>query len=103
MAPQEALYGQRCKSQICWDDTDDQKVLSSDIIVEVIEKNQIICHRLRTAQSRQKSCSDMRIWVLEFKVRDSDYTKMSLMKRVTRFGKYGKLSPTYMGHFKILG
>ncbi|KAF3622940.1 putative zinc finger protein VAR3, chloroplastic-like [Capsicum annuum] len=66
------------------------------------EKVQLIRERLKTTQSRQKSYVDMRRRDLEFEVDDLFYLKVSPMKGLKRFGKKGKLSPRYVGPFRIL-
>ncbi|GKD22594.1 putative reverse transcriptase domain-containing protein [Tanacetum coccineum] len=57
---------------------------------------------LFTGVSRQKSYADRRTKPLEFKVGDMLLLKVSPWKGVVRFGKRGKLSPRYIGLFKIL-
>ncbi|XP_069151865.1 uncharacterized protein [Solanum lycopersicum] len=67
-----------------------------------MEKVQIIRHRLKTAQSRQKSYEDVRRRELEFQVDDCVFLKVSPMKGVMRFGKKEKISPRYVGPYKNL-
>ncbi|KAL4030884.1 hypothetical protein IC575_009138 [Cucumis melo] len=55
-----------------------------------------------TAQSRQKSYADVRRKDLEFEVGDMVFLKVAPMKGVLRFEKKGKLSPCFVGPFKIL-
>ncbi|GJT86128.1 putative reverse transcriptase domain-containing protein [Tanacetum coccineum] len=50
----------------------------------------------------QKSYADVRRKPLEFEVGDKVMLKVSPWKGVVRFGKCGKLSPCYIGPFKIL-
>ena len=57
---------------------------------------------MKTAQSRQKSYADVRRKDLEFDVGDLVYLKVSPMKGVKRFGKKGKLSPHYLGPYRVL-
>ncbi|GKF52657.1 hypothetical protein Tco_0159567, partial [Tanacetum coccineum] len=52
--------------------------------------------------SRQKSYADKRAKPLEFEVGDMVLLKVSPMKGIVHFGKRGKLSPRYIGPFKIL-
>ncbi|GKD34596.1 putative reverse transcriptase domain-containing protein [Tanacetum coccineum] len=61
-----------------------------------------IKNRLFAAHSRQKSYADVRRKPLEFEVGDKVMLKVSPWKGVVRFGKRGKLSPRYIGSFKIL-
>ncbi|GJW13859.1 putative reverse transcriptase domain-containing protein [Tanacetum coccineum] len=71
-APFEALYGRKCRSPVCQSEIGD------------------------------KSYADVRRKPLEFKVGDKVMLKVSPWKGVVRFGKRGKLSPRYIGPFKIL-
>jgi hypothetical protein len=57
---------------------------------------------MKIAQSRQKSYVDTRRRELEFKVGDFVYLKVSPMRGIKRFNVKGKLSPRYVGPFKIL-
>ncbi|XP_047260397.1 uncharacterized protein LOC124893436 [Capsicum annuum] len=66
-----------------------------------MEKVKVIQQRLKTAQSRHKSYADIRRRGLEFSIGDWVFLKVSPMKGVTRFGKKGKLSPRYIGPYKI--
>nr|GEY35620.1 putative reverse transcriptase domain-containing protein [Tanacetum cinerariifolium] len=61
-----------------------------------------IKNRLLAARSRQKSYANVRRKPLEFEVGDRVMLKVSPWKGVIRFGKRGKLSPRYIGPFKIL-
>ncbi|XP_070013244.1 uncharacterized protein [Nicotiana sylvestris] len=58
-----------------------------------MEKVKIIKERLKTAQSRQRSYSDIRCRDLKFKEDDWVFLKVSPMKGIMQFGKRGKLSP----------
>ncbi|GJT89589.1 putative reverse transcriptase domain-containing protein [Tanacetum coccineum] len=77
-APFEALYGRKCRSPICWAEVGD------------------------TARDCQKSYADVRRKPLEFQVGDKVMLKVSPWKGVIRFGKRGKLNPSYIGPFNIL-
>nr|GFC42726.1 putative reverse transcriptase domain-containing protein [Tanacetum cinerariifolium] len=61
-----------------------------------------IKNRLLAARSRKKSYADVRRKPLEFEVGDRVMLKVSPWKGVIRIGKRGKLSPRYIGPFKIL-
>nr|GEZ11892.1 putative reverse transcriptase domain-containing protein [Tanacetum cinerariifolium] len=60
------------------------------------------CRSPLAARSRQKSYPDVRRKPLEFKVGGRVMLKVSPWKGMIRFGKRGKLSPRYIGPFKIL-
>jgi hypothetical protein len=57
---------------------------------------------LRVAQSRQKSYVDHRRRELSFEVGDFIYLKVSPMRGLCRFKVRGKLTPRFIGRFKIL-
>ncbi|GJZ94292.1 putative reverse transcriptase domain-containing protein [Tanacetum coccineum] len=101
-APYEALYGQKCRSPVCWSEVRDSQLTDPELIRETTEKIVQIKNCLLTARSRQKSYDDRRSKPLEFKVEDMVLLKVSPWKGIVRFGKQGKLSPRYIGPFKIL-
>ncbi|GJY98014.1 hypothetical protein Tco_0514924 [Tanacetum coccineum] len=76
--PFEALYGQKCRSLVCWAEVED------------------------AARDQQRSYANIRRKPLEFQVGDRVMMKVSPQKGVIHFGKRGKLNPRYIGPFKIL-
>jgi hypothetical protein len=62
----------------------------------------MVRENLRVAQSRQKSYADHRIIVLSFEVGDFVYLKVSPTRGLRRFKVRGKLTPKFIGPFKIL-
>ncbi|XP_070048924.1 uncharacterized protein [Nicotiana tomentosiformis] len=66
-----------------------------------MEKVKIIKERLKTAQSCQKSYSDVRSRDLEFKEDDSVFLKVFPMMGVMHFCKKGKLNPRYVRPYRI--
>ncbi|GKF50966.1 putative reverse transcriptase domain-containing protein, partial [Tanacetum coccineum] len=101
-APYEALYGRKCRSPICWSEAGDNQLTGPELIRETTEKIIQIKNSLLTARSRQKSYTDRRTKPLEFKVGDMVLLKVSPWKGVVHFGKRRKLSPRYIGPFRIL-
>ncbi|XP_070010217.1 uncharacterized protein [Nicotiana sylvestris] len=93
MAPYKALYGRRCRSPIGWFDVGKSGLHGPDLVQHAIENVKLIWERLLTAQSHQKSYSDVRRRDSEFRVDDWVFLKVSPMKRVMRSGKKGKPSP----------
>ncbi|GJV29537.1 putative reverse transcriptase domain-containing protein [Tanacetum coccineum] len=53
--PFEALYGQKCRSSVCWSEVGDSQLTGPELIRETTEKIVQIKNRLLTARSRQKS------------------------------------------------
>ncbi|WMV49180.1 hypothetical protein MTR67_042565 [Solanum verrucosum] len=101
MAPYEDLYGRRCRSPIGWFEIGEAGLIGPDLVHQAMEKVKVIQERLKTAQSHQKSYTDVRRRELEFEVDDWVYLKVSPMKGVMRFGKKGKFSPRYIGPYRI--
>ncbi|GJX15645.1 hypothetical protein Tco_0216477 [Tanacetum coccineum] len=85
-----------------WKFGDSQRNIGPELIRETTEKIIQIKNRLLTARSRQKSYADVRRKPMEFNVGDMVMLKVSPWKGVIRFGKRGKLSPRYVGPFKII-
>nr|GEU29732.1 putative reverse transcriptase domain-containing protein [Tanacetum cinerariifolium] len=71
----EALYGQKCRSSVCWVKVGDTQLTEPEIIHEITEKIVQIRQHLQAARDRQRS--------------------------IIRFGKRGKQNPRYIGPFKI--
>nr|XP_009777849.1 PREDICTED: uncharacterized protein K02A2.6-like [Nicotiana sylvestris] len=102
MVPYEALYGRRRRSSIGWFEVGEAELLRLDLVYQAMEKVNLIQRHLKMAQSHQKSYSDVRRRDLEFQVNDWVFLKVSPMKGVMRFGKKEKLSPCYIGPYRIL-
>ncbi|KAC9644520.1 hypothetical protein E3N88_45465 [Mikania micrantha] len=101
-APFEALYGRKYRTPVCWSKIGENQLSGPEIVQETTDKAFQIRERLKAARDRQKSYADRRRKPLEFNVGDKVLLKVSPWKEVVRFGKKGKLSPRYVGPFKIL-
>ncbi|GJV93059.1 putative reverse transcriptase domain-containing protein [Tanacetum coccineum] len=101
-APYEALYGQKCRSPVCWAEVGEAQLTGPELIQETTEKIVLIKQRMQAAQDRQKSYADRKRKPMEFEVGDRVMLKVSPWKGVVRFGKRGKLNPRYVGPFKVL-
>ena len=102
MAPYQALYGRPCRSPLGWTEMGERSITGPDLIRDTFEKVSLIGQCLLTAQSRQKSYTDVRRRTLEFEVRDHVFLKVMPKRGVVRFGKRGKLSPRVIGPFEML-
>ncbi|GJS74061.1 hypothetical protein Tco_0706902 [Tanacetum coccineum] len=80
----------------------DAQLTGPEMIRETTEMIVQIKNRLLVARSRQKSYAGVRRKPLEFEVGNKVMLKVSPWKGVVQFGKHGKLSPRYIGPFKIL-
>ena len=101
MAPYEGLYGRPYRYPVCWTEVGGRSTTGPDLIRNTSEKVDLIWKSLLTAQSRQKSYVDKQRRPLEFEVEDHVFLKVLPKRGVIRFGKLGKLSPRYIGSFKV--
>ncbi|GJU45777.1 putative reverse transcriptase domain-containing protein [Tanacetum coccineum] len=101
-APFEALYGQKCRSPVCWAEVGEVQLTGPKIVQETTEKIIQIKQRIQAARDRQKSYADLKRKPMEFQVGDRVMLKVSPWKGVVHFGKRGKLNPRYVGPFKVL-
>ncbi|GJY15057.1 putative reverse transcriptase domain-containing protein [Tanacetum coccineum] len=92
-ATYEALYGQKCQSQVCWAEVGEAQLTGPELIQETTKKIVLIKRRMQAAQDRQKSYADRKRKPMEYEVRDRVMLKVSPWKGVVRFGKWGKLNP----------
>nr|GEV25465.1 reverse transcriptase domain-containing protein [Tanacetum cinerariifolium] len=100
-SPFEALYGRKCRSAVYWSKVGDNQLTDPELIRETNEKIVQIKNRLLTTRSRQKSYADVRRRPLELNVWDKVMLKVSPWKGMIYFRKRGKLSPRFIGPFKI--
>jgi hypothetical protein len=60
MAPFEALYGQKYRTPLYWNQTRESRVFGPEVLQEAEKQVHIIRENLKTAQSRQKSYANNR-------------------------------------------
>nr|GFA90379.1 putative reverse transcriptase domain-containing protein [Tanacetum cinerariifolium] len=99
--PFEALYGQKCRSPICWTEVGEAKILGLELIQETTEKIVQIKKRMQAAHDRQKSYANLKRKPMEFQVEEKVMLKVSPWKGVIRFGKRGKLNPKVHNTFHM--
>nr|GEY26197.1 putative reverse transcriptase domain-containing protein [Tanacetum cinerariifolium] len=76
----EVLYGQKCRSPICWTKVGDAQLTGLKIVHETTEKIIQIKKRIQTVRDRQKSYTDTRRKPLEFEVGDKVMLKVTPWK-----------------------
>ena len=103
MVPYEALYGRKYRTQLCWTELSEKKVIGLDLIQETGEKVKMIKERLKVATNRQKSYADMKKKKdIRYEIGEKVVLKVSPWKKVMRFGKNGKLSPRFIGPNEVI-
>ena len=79
-----------------------REIGEKEAVQAVNEKIDQIRARLKATQDRQNSYADKRRKPIEFQVGDQVLLKVSPWKGIIRFRKRGKLSPRFIGPFRIL-
>jgi hypothetical protein len=88
-------------SPLYWDKTRRRQSFGPEPIQEAEEQVRIIRENLRVAQTRPKSYADNRRRPLEFEERNHVYLKVSPLSGMRRFKVKGKLSPHFIGPFRV--
>ncbi|KAK6160449.1 hypothetical protein DH2020_003830 [Rehmannia glutinosa] len=101
MAPYEALYGRKCRSPLHWE-IDDQWTPKEKRKLPSIPKVHLVQEAMEKVKNRQKIYADKRRKDLEFEVGDEVFPRFSPRKGLINPKKGGKLSPRYVGPYKIL-
>ena len=102
MAPYEALYGRKRITLLCLTELSEKKVIGPDLIQETEEKVKMIRERLKVATNRHESYADMKRKDIQYEIGEKVFLKVSPWKKVMRFGKNGKLSPMFIGLYKVI-
>jgi hypothetical protein len=102
MAPFEALYERKCRTPLFWNQTGESQLFGPDSIREAEKQVEIIRENLKATQSRQKSYADPRRREVVLEVSDYAYLRVSPIHGLQRFNIRGKLSPQFIGPFKIV-
>ena len=85
-----------------WYEVGDRQLFGPDLIKESEEKVKLIRDRLKVALSRQKSYADSKRKGTVYEVEDRVYLRVSPLRGVKRFGVKGKLTPCFVGPYKVL-
>ncbi|GJZ46613.1 putative nucleotidyltransferase, ribonuclease H [Tanacetum coccineum] len=90
------------RSPICWNEVGEEIIEGPELVRITNEEVEVTKEKLKEAHSRQKSYVDKHHRTLYFKPGDHVFLKVSPWKGVQRFGIKGKLSPRFIGPFKVL-
>ncbi|KAK8928937.1 hypothetical protein KSP39_PZI017240 [Platanthera zijinensis] len=102
MTPYEALYGRRCRTPMSWIEAGDTKLLGKEVVADASELVRTIQERMKVAQDRQSKYFNARHRHVEFTVGDWVYLKIKPFKGVSRIRRLKKLSPRFLGPFKVI-
>nr|GEX85963.1 reverse transcriptase domain-containing protein [Tanacetum cinerariifolium] len=86
----EALYGQKCRSPVCWTEVGEAQVLGQELMQETTEKIVQIKQRMQAARDRQKTYADLKRKPMEFQDWDKVKNKREKDKIETKPDKNGK-------------
>ncbi|GJR22645.1 putative reverse transcriptase domain-containing protein [Tanacetum coccineum] len=75
-APFEALYGQKCRSPVCWAEVREVQLTGPEIVQETTEKIIQIKQRMQATRYRQKSYADLKHKPMDFQVGDKVLEKV---------------------------
>ncbi|GKE71762.1 putative reverse transcriptase domain-containing protein [Tanacetum coccineum] len=81
-APFEALYGQKCRSPVCWAEVGEVQLTGLELVQETTEKIIQIKQRMQVARDRKKSYADLKRKPMEFQVGDKVMLKFLPWKGV---------------------
>lgn len=102
MAPFKVLYGRRCKTPLCWHDSEESIVLGPKIMQQTNEKVKVIQENMKASQSRKKSNHDKRKKDLEFQDGDHVFLRVTLVNGVGRAMKSKKSTPRFIELYQII-
>ena len=102
MTPDEALYGRKCRTPLCWTKLSEKKVIGLDLIQEIEEKVKMIGERLKVVADRRKSYADLKRKDVQYEIGEKVFLKVFPWKKVMRFGKKGKLSHRFIRLYEVI-
>ncbi|KAG8472948.1 hypothetical protein CXB51_034814 [Gossypium anomalum] len=80
----------------------ERQVLGPELVADTEDKVKMIRNQLKEVADRQNSYVDLKHKDTRYAVGDMVFLKVSPWKKILRFGKKGKLSPRFIGPYRIL-
>jgi len=102
MAPFEALYGRRCRTPLFWSEVGEKVTIGPELLREMEAATLGVRKQLARSIERQEKYANKHRRALEFEVGDLVFLKVSPSPGVKRFGHNPKLSPRFVGPYRIL-
>eukprot|EP00253_Pinus_taeda_P013056 PITA_13056 len=87
---------------LSWDQLENRVIIGPELIHEMEAQVRQIRQRLKEAQDRQKSYADAHRTDRRYEVGDQVFIRIKPNKSTIRFGKGTKLSPRFIGPFKVV-
>lgn len=94
MAPLEVLFRRKYKTLLYWIELSESKLIGANLVRETKDKVRIIRDHLKATTDRQKSYAYLKRKYIKFEVSDKVFLGVSPWKKVLRFGRKRKLSPS---------
>ncbi|GKB59834.1 putative reverse transcriptase domain-containing protein [Tanacetum coccineum] len=88
-APFEALYGQKCRSPVCWAEVREAQLTGPEMIQETTEKIVQIKQRIQAAQDQQKCYANLKRKPMEFEIGGQSYAQGLTLERGRTFYQAG--------------
>jgi len=101
MPPYEELYGRPCRTSLNWKKLEDQVIVGPELVQVMEEQVKQVWQRLKEEQDRHKSYADSHRIDRSYELGDQAFIRIRPNKSTIRFGKGTKLSPRFVGPFRI--
>ncbi|KAA3480954.1 reverse transcriptase [Gossypium australe] len=101
MTPYEALYGRKCRSPLCWTELGERQILGPELVSEAENIVKLIRDRLKATSNQHKSYTDLKRKDIEYSAGDQVFLKVSLCKKVLRFGRKGNAGRGNRGEIRF--
>nr|GEX22974.1 uncharacterized mitochondrial protein AtMg00810-like [Tanacetum cinerariifolium] len=79
-APFKALYGRKYRSPVCWAEVEDAQLSGPELIHETTKKIVQIKQKIQAARDRQKSYADVRLEIMDHKVKRLKQSHIPIIK-----------------------
>ncbi|XP_040942739.1 uncharacterized protein [Gossypium hirsutum] len=83
-------------------DVGKRKLIGPKVVIETEGKIQLIQEILKATSDRQKSYANLKCKDIEFNMRDFVFLKVSPWKKFLKFDRKEKLSPRFLGPYRVL-
>ncbi|XP_052485140.1 uncharacterized protein LOC128040432 [Gossypium raimondii] len=100
--PRKMVSQRGCRTLTCWTELGERRVLGLELVSDTEEKVKLIRDYLKAASDRQKPYANLKRREIEYSTGDFVFLKVFQWKKILRFRRKGKLSPKFIGSYRIL-